>query len=186
MDVATECADVSGVTAYTTFTPTGMYFESGLTFDQWVQAGRFLYDLRRSVHWWIGDWLNVGEAYFGEMYAQGIEATGFDYGTLANDKWIASRIEPSRRRENLSFAHHAAVASLEPSHADTLLIIAETDRLTSKELSVLVKAEKQALGAETQPPEQVALDFTARGRTLRIEFTVDDSLKPRNVRIIEE
>jgi len=40
--------------------------------------------------------------------------TGFEYSTLANDKSVASKFEFYRRRENLSWSHHAEVAGLEP------------------------------------------------------------------------
>jgi len=50
--------------------------------------------------WWVGDWLNYGEARYGEMYSQAIEITGYASQTLADAKWVASRIEPSRRHEN--------------------------------------------------------------------------------------
>jgi len=51
------------------------------------------------------------------MYSQALEATEYEYGTLANNKFLASKFEFSRRRENLSHAHHAEVASLEPEEA---------------------------------------------------------------------
>jgi hypothetical protein len=48
------------------------------------------------------------------MYSQALEATEYEYGTIANDKFISSKFEFSRRRENLSHSHHAEVASMEP------------------------------------------------------------------------
>jgi len=38
--------------------------------------------------------------------------------SLRNNKWVADRVELSRRRDNLSFAHHAEVAKLEPDEQD--------------------------------------------------------------------
>jgi len=45
---------------------------------------------------------------------QALEATEYEYQTLARDKRIAETFEFKRRRLNLSHAHHAEVASLEP------------------------------------------------------------------------
>ena len=36
-------------------------------------------------------------------------------GTLANDKYVCSKVEISRRREHLSFDHHQEVADLPPN-----------------------------------------------------------------------
>ena len=69
----------------------------------------------------IGDWLVYGEHTYGEMYAQALDATGFSYGTLANQVYVAQRFDFSRRRENLSFSHHQEVAALPPEEADELL-----------------------------------------------------------------
>lgn len=57
----------------------------------------------------------------GEKYAQAIDVTGYEYGTLQNFGWVAGRIETSRRRDVLSWSHHAEVAALEPSEQDCLI-----------------------------------------------------------------
>jgi hypothetical protein len=48
----------------------------------------------------------------GRVAKQYTEATGLDVGTLQNIKSVSMRFETSRRREVLSFKHHAEVASL--------------------------------------------------------------------------
>ena len=45
--------------------------------------------------------------------------------TLANEKYVSSRFEISRRRESLSFSHHSEVAALEPKQQDDWLDKAE-------------------------------------------------------------
>jgi len=104
------------------------------SFDQWVKCGEFIRRAEGSVHFWIGDWLNYGEDRWGEMYSQVIEDTGFNYGTLANDKYVASRIDFSRRRENLTFSHHQEVASYEPKDQNDLLEKAEKMGLSVRKL----------------------------------------------------
>jgi N6-adenosine-specific RNA methylase IME4 len=117
------------------------------TFAEWQQAGQVLRQAEAAVHWWIGDWLNIGERKYGDKYAKEMEANGFEYQTLANDKWVSSRIEFSRRRENLSYAHHCEVASLPPAAQDELLAQAEAEAWSSRELR---KAARQAASAETR------------------------------------
>jgi hypothetical protein len=70
-------------------------------------------EIGRACQWWIGDWLNYGERAYGEKYAQGMAATGYELQTLTNMAWVAARVEISRRREILSWSHHAEVAALE-------------------------------------------------------------------------
>jgi hypothetical protein len=43
---------------------------------------------------------------------EGIELSGLDYQTVRNDSMVARGFEMSRRRDNLSFQHHAEVCAL--------------------------------------------------------------------------
>ena len=43
-------------------------------------------------------------------------------------KWVAHKFEISRRRENLSFSHHAEVTALEPAEQDDWLDRAEAEK----------------------------------------------------------
>ncbi len=112
------------------------------TFNEWLQCGQLLLTANRAIQFWVGDWLNYGEQRWGEMYTQAIDMTGYDYQTLANEKYIASRIDFYRRRENLSFSHHAEVAALPPEEQDYWLDKAESEGLTRSELRRLIKTQK--------------------------------------------
>lgn len=83
------------------------------TFEQWQEVGEFIRKAEGAVHFWIGDWLNYGEQKWGEMYAQAIDATGYDYGTLRDDKWIAKEIPLSLRSDNLNRSIAREIAPLE-------------------------------------------------------------------------
>lgn len=109
------------------------------TFEQWLVCGDFIKKAEGAVHFWIGDWLDYGEKRYGEMYNQAIEQTGYDYQTLANDKYVAGRIEFSRRRENLTFRHHADVVNLPPQDQDTLLSQAEKNNISSTKFRQFVR-----------------------------------------------
>jgi hypothetical protein len=142
--------NVEVVTRVAHLSPTALTFQRELTFEEWQDVGVQLHRIDSGVKWWIGDWLRYGERTYGEGYAQGIAQTDLSYQTLANTVWVASKVEFSRRRENLSFRHHAEVASLEPTEQDALLGEAEAREWTSPELRSAVqtyKREKKIAGS---------------------------------------
>jgi N6-adenosine-specific RNA methylase IME4 len=96
------------------FSPTSLALPEGLPFERWEEVGVTLRQIERSAMFWIGDWVNFGERKYGETYAQAAEATDYEVKTLQNAAWVCSRIESSRRREDLTWGHHAEVASLPP------------------------------------------------------------------------
>ena len=102
----------------------------------------------------VSDWLNYGEREYGETYSQAFEATDYDYQTLRNAAWVSSSIEPSRRREVLSWSHHAEVAALEQDEQDYWLDTAENQSLGKRELRAAIKGSK--LAALPSPTERVA------------------------------
>lgn len=119
------------------------------TFDEWLLSCQQLAALEKGMHFVIGDMLNIGESQWGEKYTEAIEQTGFDYQTLANDKWVASSIKFSLRRENLSFGHHKEVAPYTPDEQDFLLERAETLGLSVRHL----REQKESL---LHPPKTIA------------------------------
>lgn len=137
------------------FTPTGLLVNGEPDFESWQQVGQQLSYIEGAVHWWIGDWLNYGEDRWGEMYSQALEATGFEYQTLRNDKWVANQIDLSRRRDKLSFSHHAEIASLPADAQDRWLDIIERDNLSRNELRRRVK--RNPSGIESLPDTPVVL-----------------------------
>lgn len=103
--------------------------------------------------WWIGDWLRFGERKYGEMYAQALEATGLDYQTLADAKWVAEQYpEFSLRNENLSWSHHRFAASLPQKQRLELLEKAESEGLSAHEVRRAVHRSRTATKAPDSPP----------------------------------
>jgi hypothetical protein len=94
---------------------TGITFAQQLTYEKWLGIGRQLATVSASSAWCLGDWLIYGENAYSGRYRNAIEQTSLDYQTLRNYAWVARRFPLSRRRETLSFAHHAEVARL-PEH----------------------------------------------------------------------
>ena len=100
-----------------------------------------------AVHWWIGDWLAYGEQQpYGEKYKEALEATGFKYNTLVNDKALAGQFEIPRRRGNLDWGYHAAVGGMPPDEQDRWL------DLTEEHGWKLAELRRQIRKAQPRPP----------------------------------
>jgi hypothetical protein len=103
----------------------GLRFAGALSFEGWERAGEQISRIVSSSAWCLGDWIVVGQSRFTDRYKQVIDAVGLDYQTVRNYAWVARRFEMSRRRDTLSFQHHAEVASLPPEEQDHWLDRAE-------------------------------------------------------------
>ncbi len=121
----------------------GWRLAQSMTFEEWIQIGETLRTIKGSLFWWIGDWLNFGEQKWGEMYAQALETTNYDYATLADAKWVASRVELSRRRETLSWSHHRDVAALEAEKQEIWLDKADKNQWSRAELREAIRNKKK-------------------------------------------
>ena len=92
-----------------------------LPYEEWLRQGSRLGLAGRNSRWWIGDWVRYGTSRYGKKYEAAVRVTGYDRQTLMNMVYVASRFEISRRRENLSWSHHAEVAALEPGEQEDWL-----------------------------------------------------------------
>ena len=129
----------------------GMVFPQNLPERSWEQIGTNLRELVNSSAWWLADWLIYGEATYGwRRYKEAIERTGLDYQTLRNYAWVARRFEHHRRRDSLSFAHHAEVTRLSPPEQDYWLRRAEQQKWSRNELR---RALRAGLAVQSDPAE---------------------------------
>jgi hypothetical protein len=103
----------------------GLRFSSQLSFERWLSVGRQLSDIYSSSAWCLGDWLAYGQAAYDGRYRDAIEQTSLDYQTLRNYAWVVRQFSLSRRRDSLSFGHHAEVAALPEVEQDFWLRKAE-------------------------------------------------------------
>lgn len=122
----------------------------GLALEEWLETGRKLGVLGRNAGWWIGDWLCYGNHTYGERYARAARLTGYDVQTLMNMVYVASHFQPERRRENLSWSHHAEVAALDPAEQDQWLDRAEADRLSVRCLRQEIRGHVRSTQAAEQ------------------------------------
>jgi hypothetical protein len=156
---------------------TGLHLRQQLPYDKWLSIGRHLAITASSSAWCLGDWLIYGENFFNGRYRDAIEQTSLDYKTLRNYAWVARRFQLSRRHEDLSFGHHAEVASLPEPEQDFWLRKAEAFGWSRNAL----RREVQASLRERQHREPVAgcaeTDTTGQGATtteqLQVEVTAD-------------
>jgi hypothetical protein len=125
----------------------GLVVSGTPSLSEWESAGRALKKASGAVQWWIGDWLNYGERAYGEMYAQALDATEYDYQTLRVQKYVANRVQLLTRSNNLSWKHHRIVAPLEPEQQIEWLQRAEQGDGNGKPWSV---ATLQAAIAEAK------------------------------------
>lgn len=137
-----------------TVTATSWDPHQNISFPEWVEHGRRLGRMGRGIGWWIGDWLRFGNATYGERYAPVARMTGYDRQSLMNMVYVASSVEPARRREELSWSHHAEIAALEPAEQDAWLDRAVRDRLSVRCLREAIRNERRAATAEQRSAER--------------------------------
>ena len=120
-----------------------------LTLPEWIGHGKSLGSVARASGWWIGDWIRYGNAKYGEKYEAAARVTGYDIHSLMNMAYVARRFEISRRREKLSFSHHAELAALHAEQQDLWL-----DRIEREALSVHALRVQLKRAAATLPASQ--------------------------------
>jgi N6-adenosine-specific RNA methylase IME4 len=134
-----------------------------MSLEEWLAAGEVLGKFERSVQWWLGDWWVYGEHRYGDRTAivTAPEWVGPSLKTCKNVGSVCRAFERSRRRDLLSFSHHAEVAGLDAADADAKLdqavaIAIERGKPPStNDLRQIIKRDRRAtrekdLGAMTE------------------------------------
>lgn len=142
MDMVAERVPQSSVRGRA-LTSTAWVPEGDLGLAQWIDYGYRLGALGRGVAWWIGDWLRYGNERYGEKYVRAARVTGYDVQSLMNMNYVASCFPPSRRREQLSWSHHAEVAALDEAEQDRWLALAERERLSVHSLRLELRTARR-------------------------------------------
>ncbi|MFE7274766.1 LmbU family transcriptional regulator [Streptomyces sp. NPDC057623] len=125
-------------------TRVGLRFPQSLSYDEWERAGYKVARIASSSAWFIGDWVAFGAVRYESRYRDAIDAVGLDYQTIRNYAWVARKFELTRRRENLSFQHHAEVASLPLQEQDHWLARAEECNWSRNQLRRHIRGERKA------------------------------------------
>lgn len=128
----------------------GLQLPMRLPFERWLAIGRHLSAVSTWTAWCAGDWLAFGARAYPGRYRQAIEHTSLDYQTLRNYAWVARQVPMPRRREALTFGHHAEVAALPEAEQDFWLRKAEQHQWPVKQLRRQVRASlEERSGART-------------------------------------
>jgi hypothetical protein len=106
-----------------TCSPTGWEPPADLPEAEWRRFGVALSKLERGLGWLVGDWWIYGNQHYGRRKAmtEAEDWEGPSFQSCCNAASVCRRFEGYRRRELLSFSHHAAVASLPMRRVDELL-----------------------------------------------------------------
>jgi hypothetical protein len=118
---------------------TGLRLPAELSFEKWRAVGWALGRIHTMAKWALADWINYGEAAYGEKYADALEVTQRSKGGLMNIASVGRRVAASRRRDALSFTHHEIVAALDPDEQTKWLDQAEANRWSVEELRGMVR-----------------------------------------------
>jgi hypothetical protein len=130
--------DCKATTKRTTLT-----IPQGMPIGAWRNLGRQIFVISDSSCWWLGDWLIYGQTAYPDRYKRAIAETSLDYQTLRNYAWVARRFAPHRRRERLSFQHHAEVTSLPEPEQDAWLARAEEHGWSRNELRRQIQGRRE-------------------------------------------
>ncbi len=128
---------------------TAIRFDPLLPFETWKAIGPRIATYSTASAWWLGDWLAFGRMKYGRRYKEAIAATGLDYQTLRNYAVVARRFAPSRRRDNLSFQHHAEVCALSDDDQELWLDLAAMRGWSKRELRRRIRAASDAAPASS-------------------------------------
>ncbi len=134
----------------------GLAFSSQTTYEAWQRVGKHLFLVTDSSAWWLGDWLIYGERTFPDRYKQAIAETSLEYQTLRNYAWVSRKFSLSRRRDKLSFQHHAEVAGLPECEQDAWLSEAERHQWSRNQLRRQIRASRRP-AAEGGTPSAIVL-----------------------------
>ena len=122
----------------------GLSLPHEMSFDSWQELGSQVFLAVNCSAWWLGDWLVYGEQAYGDRYKQAIADTSLGYQTLRNYAWVARAFSLSRRRDTLSFGHHAEVAALPEDEQDVWLARAEQSHWSRNQLRWRLRAARSA------------------------------------------
>lgn len=120
--------------------PRGVILPAGMTYEQWMDYGRFLGKCRGSVAFWEADWLRFGRKEYGEDKVQAAAVQlELDLGTIRAIEAINSL---ELRSPDLSTEHHfvLAKAKMEKRDQERWIATATKERLTAKELQESISA----------------------------------------------
>jgi transposase len=140
-------------------TPTSLELPEGISWEQWRRLGDQLARRGDSIMWWIADHSAYGERQYRRDYGPALEQL-YERKSLRNLAYVARNVDPSVRREELSFSHHAEVAPLDPEQQAAWLESAIAHAWSKQELrdqlaDAGLHARRTGEPVDLQPPPPV-------------------------------
>jgi hypothetical protein len=97
-------------------------------------------------------------------------------------RYVASRFHLSLRRDNLTWSHHALLASLDAEAQDYWLDRAVGDRLSVADLRVELRAARLVTVAQHEGARELSLDMSQRDSVIFCPSCGDPVPIPRSLR----
>lgn len=169
---------IANLAASGELTPTGLSIRDRIPFDEWEEIGRRLGKFRDLTAWALGDWLLYGEQTFGHEAAQAVEATGRKKDTLLQYVRVARQVPPSRRKPDVPWSHHQAVAALDSGEQDRLLGLADEQRLSLEEFRGVIRdSPARRLAGKDRRPDDAVVELV-----FRIARSILEAARPLSAR----
>jgi N6-adenosine-specific RNA methylase IME4 len=132
------------VIGHYTLHETGIAVKGTPNFAEHEGVGAFINRAAKASRWWRADWMRYGEsrADWQTRLSQVIHHTGLSEKTLKNERSVAA-IEPSRRRDDVEFELHAAVAGLSAKEQSFWLEEVHSHGWGLRELRLELRAAKR-------------------------------------------
>jgi N6-adenosine-specific RNA methylase IME4 len=135
-----------------TLTETGVVIKGRPSFGEYNGVLEFSRQAHKAAGWWVSDLLRYGETRpdWREKLEQVVDATGYSEKTARNLKYIGENVALSRRRGDVDISLHAEVAPLHPKEQIEWLEKAATERWSTRDLRLAIRASKRRLVIEGQ------------------------------------
>ena len=109
-----------------------------IIFEDRREIWGLLKQVKDNLQFWIGDWARFGEkkGYYtdSKVYDELEDITGLSHQTVKDHKYVANNVPSSLRNDDLDYAHHREVASLNPAKQKQFLDKASDENLSVREL----------------------------------------------------
>jgi hypothetical protein len=120
-----------------------------LPYEQFMALCVLLGKMHQAVRFAIGDAIILGEQLYGERSYQALESLNLSEKGMMEYVRVSQRVPRSRRRKDLSWSHHRAVAPLEPPQQKEWLKTAADQGMSHHALRDALRPISEAPVAET-------------------------------------
>lgn len=125
-----------------TLAPARLVVNGHKSLEEWEQSARVLFDIQRSVYWWIGDMIVFGEQQFGdELYQVADDTVSVDM--INRCVSVSREFPPNERHQALSWTHHQLVVPYKKPMQQALLKKAEDNKWSTQQFREYLSRVRQ-------------------------------------------